>query len=61
MERGLIITLPNFDDATSYLVYYSKEIISEFNNKGYLHIKEISEKQNLNMKSFSEILKKIRL
>ncbi len=56
MERGLLITLPNFDDATSYLAYYSKEIIIEAYNKGLIKIKEMTDKSELNLKSFSEIL-----
>ncbi len=58
MERGLIITLPDFDNATSYLSYYSKEIIVEVNNKSF-KLKEINEKHNLNREYFSEILKKL--
>jgi len=59
MERGLIITLPNFDDATSYLAYYSKEILVEIIKRGNIKIKEISNKQDLTMKYFSEVIRKL--
>lgn len=57
MERGLIITCPEYDDATAYLTYFSREIIKEAEIK-LLKVKKIEDK-NLNFNDFSEILKKL--
>lgn len=57
MQKGLLITCPEHDDATAYLTYFSKIIIKEAEDKT-LKIKKIGDK-NLNMKEFSAILKKL--
>jgi hypothetical protein len=57
MERGMLITCPAYDDATAYLKHYSKAVIIEAENKS-LKIKSIEDKE-LNLETFSEILKKI--
>lgn len=57
MQNGLIITLPQCDNATEYLTYYSRFVIEEAENKG-MRIKEIRSKE-LNLKNFTEIVKKL--
>lgn len=57
MQKGLLITCPEHDEATTYLTYFSKMIIEEAINKT-LKIKKIEDK-NLNIKDFSAILEKL--
>jgi len=57
MQKGLIITCPEYDDATAYLKFYSKEIIDEALSK-LLKVKSVEDKE-LNEKDFSQILNKI--
>lgn len=57
MQKGLLITCPEYDDATSYLTYFSKAIIKEAENKS-LKTKKVEDK-NLNMEDFSKILEKL--
>ena len=57
MQKGLIITLPRYDDTTEYLTFYSKEIIKKAENRE-LKIKKV-ENGSLNIKEFSNILKKM--
>ncbi|MDP2749951.1 MAG: hypothetical protein Q8O89_03915 [Nanoarchaeota archaeon] len=57
MQSGLLITCPENDDATAYLSFYSK-FITEEADKRSLRTKVIKDRQ-LNMKDFSEIMKKI--
>jgi len=57
MQKGLLITCPEYDDGTSYLTYFSKAIVEEAINKS-LKIKKIKD-ENLNMKDFSEIMEKL--
>ena len=57
MKQGLLITCPEYDDATAYLTYFSKTILEVASNKS-LKTKRIKEKE-LNIKSFSKIIKKL--
>ncbi len=57
MQKGLLITCPEYDDATAYLTYYSKEIIAEAESRS-LKVKPVEDKE-LNEEKFSEILKKL--
>lgn len=57
MERGMLITCPEHDDATSYLSYFSRDIIDEATAK-LLKVKKITD-EKLNEKDFSQILKKL--
>ena len=57
MQKGLLITCPEHDDATAYLTYFSKEIIKEAEDKT-LKTKKIEDSE-LNLKRFSEIIEKI--
>ena len=57
MQKGLIITCPEHDDATSYLTYFSKNIISQA-VLNRLKNKQISD-QNLNFNDFSQIIEKL--
>lgn len=56
MQKGLLITCPEHDDATAYLTYFSKEIIDEA-TKNSLKSKKVGDK-NLNMEDFSKIINK---
>ncbi len=57
MQKGLLITCPEHDDATSYLTYFSRSILKESLTKS-LKVKKIMDK-NLNMKDFSKIMDKL--
>ena len=57
MQKGLIITLPRYDDTTEYLTFYSRAIIQKAENRE-LKIKKV-ENGSLNIKEFSNILKKM--
>ena len=57
MQNGLIITLPQYDNATEYLTYYSKFITKEVEKKG-IKTKEIHGNE-LNLKEFTKIIKKL--
>lgn len=57
MKQGLLITCPEYDDATAYLTYFSKTILEAAANKS-LKTKKIKDKE-LNMKSFSQIIKRL--
>ncbi len=57
MQKGLLITCPEHDDATAYLTYFSRSILKETSTKS-LKVKEIMDK-NLNMKDFSKIMNKL--
>ena len=57
MQKGMIITCPKHDDATSYLTFFSNDIIREAANK-FLSIKKIGDRQ-LNLNEFSKILEKL--
>ena len=57
MQKGLLITCPEHDDATAYLTYFSKEIVDEAIKKS-LKNKKVGDK-NLNIDDFSEILNKL--
>lgn len=57
MQKGMIITLPDYDDATSYLSYFSKFIIEEAEQKNF-KIK-IIDSSELNAGSFSQIVRKL--
>jgi len=57
MQKGLLITCPEHDDATAYLTYFSKFIIKEANTKS-LKFKTIND-NNLNMEDFSNIIQKL--
>ncbi len=57
MQKGLLITCPEHDDATTYLTYFSKEIINEADKKS-IKTKKVKDKF-LKMKSFSEIIIKL--
>ncbi|MBU0459721.1 MAG: hypothetical protein KJ597_02110 [Nanoarchaeota archaeon] len=58
MQKGLLITCPEHDDGTTYLTYFSKEIIAEAIKKS-LKNKQINDKE-LNEKDFSAILNKLQ-
>jgi hypothetical protein len=58
MQKGLLITCPEHDDATAYLTYFSKEIIKEATKKS-LKNKQVTA-QELNEKEFSAILNKLQ-
>src|SRR3989338_2279282 len=57
MQNGLIITLPQCDDATEYLTYYSKLVTKEAEEK-WIKIKEIHDYE-LNLKDFIKIINKL--
>lgn len=57
MQKGMLITLPKYDDATEYLTHYSKSIIKEAKSKNF-KVKEVH-KGDLNLKKFSEIVEKL--
>jgi len=57
MPRGLIITCPEHDDATSYLTYFSQKIIAQAEKKA-LKVKKIKD-EDLNFTNFSKILTKL--
>lgn len=56
MQKGVIVTCPEHDDATSYLTYFSQEIVNQAEEKQIKNIK-VKDK-NLNLSDFSKILKK---
>jgi hypothetical protein len=58
MQKDLLITCPEHDDATTYFTYFSKEIIDEATKKS-LKNKQINDEE-LNEVNFSEILKKLQ-
>lgn len=57
MEKGLIITLPNYDDTTEYLFQFSKQIKKEAENKG-IDLKSLEGKK-ATRKEFEKIVKKL--
>ena len=57
MEKGLLITRPNYDDVTEYLSIYSKKIISKAKEKG-LNVFDLKG-SSINMETFNDILKKL--
>ena len=57
MQKGLLITCPEYDDGTAYLTYFSRLIIEEALNKS-IKTKKIKD-ENLNAKDFSEIMEKL--
>ena len=57
MQKGLIITCPEHDDATAYLTYFSEDIIDEAEKKP-LRSKKVSYNE-LNIGDFSKILTKL--
>jgi hypothetical protein len=57
MQKGLIITCPEHDDATAYLTYFSKEIVAETITKS-LKYKEVKDSK-LNENEFTGILNKL--
>ena len=57
MQKSLLITCPEHDDATAYLTYFSKKIIDEAIIKS-LKFTEVKD-DNLNEKDFTSILKKL--
>src|SRR3989344_3060569 len=57
MEDGLLITCPEHDLTTAYLVYFSKEVI-EMAEKKPLKCKKVMDK-DLHLKGFSEILQNL--
>lgn len=59
MQNGLIITCPEHDDGTAYLTFFSKYVIEKARNES-LKIKKVWKKNDLNMRGFSEILKKLK-
>ena len=50
MEKGLLITLPKYDDVTEYLAVFSEPIISECKQKGIKF--KVLAKENANKKNF---------
>jgi hypothetical protein len=59
MKRGIIITLPRYDDTTEYLSQWSYEIQEEANKKS-IKIKELRDKQ-ANRKEFEKAIDKLNL
>lgn len=57
MQKGLLMTCPEYDDATAYLTYFSKEIINEAVEKS-LKFKIVRDK-NLKTEPFSKIINKL--
>jgi len=53
----MIITCPEYDDATSYLTHFSQKIIDQAEKKQLKH-KKIRD-ENLNLSDFSKILEKL--
>ncbi len=57
MKRGLIITLPRWDDVTEYLSQFSLSIIEEANSKDVL-VKQLNDK-DANRKEFEKVIDKL--
>lgn len=55
MKKGIIITLPSYDELTEYLTQFSKEIINEAGNFG-IEINMIK-KENVNKKMVENMIK----
>lgn len=57
MKRGLVITLPRYDDTTEYLSQFSQQIEKEANDKG-VEIKKLKDKE-ATREEFEKIIKKL--
>ena len=57
MEKGLIITLPRYDDTTEYLSQWSREIIEEAKKKN-IKFKELND-EGANKCDFEKVVKKL--
>ncbi len=57
MKKGMIITCPEYDDATAYLSFYSQKIIHEAETR--LIPTKIVKDKDFNLKGFSKIITKL--
>ncbi len=57
MRKGLLITLPRYDDTTEYLSQFSQQIEKEANEKG-VELKSLKDKE-VTQKEFEKIIKKL--